>query len=116
MDVIATDIQKLLNCFIAFDTTNGNKVTKGGDVSRVRNCNGYTAVNTGGDVAIVNGVILYPGSNTGLPGGTLGDSMSEGGNLGEIYLGKITVQFLGTGPTPEVTIKQKYYILKTAPF
>lgn len=80
-------------------------------VNRVKNCNGFLAVNTGGDVVRVNGHVLYPGTNTLLPGGTLGDSHNWGGNRGEVYLGEIQITFLGVGPNPEVTIDQKFYYL-----
>ena len=51
-----------------------------------RPCNGFTATNTGDNIVTVNGAILYPG----VPGTSLGDSRSFGGNENEEYAGYIT--------------------------
>ena len=94
--------------FIIYNTTDAIPYTAGGTIKRVDNCNGFIAVNTGGDVAYINGQVIYPG----VPGTSSGESVSIGGNLGEIYKGYINLKFAGTGSNPEVTIKQKFYIIK----
>lgn len=70
-------------------------------------CNGYVARNTGDTIVFVNGVRLLPAPGVGLSG----ESISVGGNLGEIYKGRIQVRFnapLGAAPTVEIT--QKFYL------
>jgi hypothetical protein len=62
------------------------------------------ATNTGVDIVRVNGAILYPG----IPGISLGDSRTFGGNEGEIYCGNIIVSFASL-VTPEIEIIQKFY-------
>lgn len=93
--------------FIRYDTTDAELYTASTVVKRVQNCNGYIAVNTGDTIVRINGMVLYPG----VPGTSVGDSMTEGGNAGEIFLGNIKIVFDGGGAAPEVSIKQKFYIL-----
>jgi hypothetical protein len=71
-----------------------------------RFCNGYTATVIGSDAVLVNGQLLRPSLT---PLTVTGDSVSVGGNRGEIY-GKrrIRLQFL-TAVAPQVQITQKYY-------
>lgn len=61
-------------------------------------CNGWSARNIGTDTAKVNGITL-----------TTGQSVTIGGNLGEIYEGRIQVSFL-TALNPLLEIVQKYYL------
>jgi len=93
--------------FLRYNTTGAVPIVQSQYVKRANNCNGFTAINTGDDPVTVNDQILYPG----IPGTTLGDSMSVGGNAGEIYLGQIKVTFSGIGANPQCQIVQKFYIL-----
>lgn len=93
--------------FIKYNTTGAQVYTRSTVVKRVENCNGFIAVNTGDSIVTVNDRVLYPG----VPGTSLGDSVTIGGNLGEIYLGQIKIVFAAGGLQPEITIEQKFYIV-----
>lgn len=95
--------------FLTFNTTKAIPIYSAAIVDRVDNCNGYRATNTGDTIAWVDGQILYPG----IPGTSLGDSVTVGGNFGEIFLGHIKVEFdtTGGGTQPEIQIDQKFYVL-----
>jgi hypothetical protein len=67
-------------------------------------CNAYTVINTGTSIAYVNGVPL----NAGTPGTNNGESISQGGNRGEIFKGRIDISFAtGAGA---VQVIQKIYL------
>lgn len=93
--------------FICFNTTKAQSYTFNQRVARVDNCNGWVARNMGDDPVRVNGHLLYPGT----VGTSAGESYTEGGNLGEIFMGYLEIQFEGTGADPRVDIAQKFYIL-----
>jgi|HubBroStandDraft_5_1064220.scaffolds.fasta_scaffold00865_19 hypothetical protein len=66
-------------------------------------CNGWTAINRGTTICIVNGDPLNPG-----------ESKDFGGNLGEIYEGRIDISFKVQVPPPLVitnlaVVTQKFY-------
>ena len=86
---------------LSYDRTQKVAVQKG--------CNGYVATNVGDTPVTVNGQILFPSAT---PATVLGDSISVGGNLGEIYgAQQIDVVFASpAGAAPLVTIVQKFYI------
>lgn len=67
-------------------------------------CNQWEVINTGTTQVNVNGRPLYPGT----PGTINGDSVSYGGNRGEIYIGRIDITF-PNGPG-ECLVTQKIYI------
>lgn len=67
-------------------------------------CNAYTAINIGTTVAYVNGVPLNPGT----PGTNNGESISQGGNRGEIFRGRIDISF--ENATGAVILIQKIYL------
>jgi len=69
-------------------------------------CNGFTARNIGDTTAFINGVRLLPS----LVAGQTGEVMQIGGNLGELYKGRIQLSFLGAGVAPNIEITQKFYI------
>jgi hypothetical protein len=92
------------NDFITFAQTGAQPFTKPGNYQPVPNCNGFFVVNTGDAIATVNGHILYPGT----PGTINGDSVTFGGNIGEILTGSISV-FFGAGANPKIVIDQKFY-------
>lgn len=72
----------------------------------VKNCNGFTVTNIGDTICLVNDQIFYPG----VPGVSLGDSRSYGGNEGEVYIGIIKVAFqVPLGANPQIEIVQKVY-------
>lgn len=91
--------------FILFNTTGAQPYTKATIVKPVENCNGFFITNTGDAIATVNGHVLYPGTI----GTNNGDSITIGGNAGEIYAGVVSI-FFGAGATPMVTIEQKFYL------
>lgn len=74
-------------------------------VEVVKNCNGITITNTGADLVTVDGFPLYPGT----PGTNNGDSLSIGGNAGELLDKKRLPISFATTVNPKVTIVQKYY-------
>lgn len=68
------------------------------------NTNGYIFINTGTTIVTVNGVPLNPG----VPGTNNGDNLNIGGNLGEIFKGRIDISFVtGVG---ELQVIQKFYV------
>lgn len=91
--------------FIKYNTTGAVPYTTGGFITRVDNCNGFIATNTGDDIVTINDRVLYPG----VPGTSNGDSISIGGNFGELYFGNLKVAFSGIGANPQITIEQKFY-------
>lgn len=68
-------------------------------------CNGFIAINKGAVLATVNQIPLKP-FPPGFPD-LSGESITVGGNRGELYRGRIVVQFAGAGGN--VVIIQKYY-------
>ena len=68
-------------------------------------CNGYTAINKGTIRAMINGIELLPGSGT-----ASGESISFGGNLGEIFSGRIDVTFPSGNVGANVCLIQKIYL------
>jgi hypothetical protein len=94
-----------------FDPFNWNEVTNiyttSGKITVQRGCNGYTATNIGDTPVRINGKVLFPSAT---PLTVLGDSISLGGNRGEIYKGQIIVMFATPlGALPQVEIIQKFY-------
>jgi hypothetical protein len=72
-----------------------------------KNCNGFTVTNIGDTIVKVNDQIFYPG----VPGTSLGDSRSFGGNEGEIYMGRLKVAFqTPLGVAPQIEVVQKVYV------
>jgi hypothetical protein len=70
-------------------------------------CNGFTVTNIGDTIVTVNGCILNPG----VPGTSLGDSRTFGGNFGERYVGDIRISFsVPLGVAPSVEVIQKFYV------
>lgn len=83
--------------------------TQSGKVSVVKGCNGYTATNIGDTAVTINGQVLFPSAT---PATVLGDSMSVGGNLGEVLAAQQIDVVFAAAPavTPQVIIIQKFYI------
>lgn len=96
---------KKLTGYRRWNTTGANIYTKSGYVDVVKLCNGFTATNIGADIVRINEAILYPV----VPGTSLGDSRTFGGNEGEIYVGTIRVAF-AAAVNPQVEIIQKFYV------
>jgi hypothetical protein len=70
-------------------------------------CNGFTVTNIGDTIVKINEQIFYPG----VPGVSLGDSRSYGGNESEIYKGVIKVAFqIPIGALPQIELVQKVYV------
>ena len=75
------------------------------DIQRPKLVNGFTVTNLGDTPFLINGKILFPSAT---PATAQGDSMSFGGNEGEIYIGKMTLAFIapiGAQPICEVVYK-----------
>ena len=79
------------------------RVIVSGQVKTEKYCNSVEVVNVGTVVAVVNGLSLNPPA----AGEVLGDSTSWGGNKGEIYIGRIDIQFAAAGGA--VFVRQKIY-------
>jgi hypothetical protein len=71
-----------------------------------QNCNAVTVRNIGDDVLLFNGIPLQPPPGVGLSG----ESVAFEGNYGEVYTGRIQIQFAGVGINPIAEITQKFYI------
>lgn len=98
--------------FISYNTTKAQDYIINGRVARVENCNGFVAINTGDTPVRVNGQLLWPAIPDPISGQRIsnGESINLGGNLGEIYIGFIEIEFVAPfGTDPRVTITQKYY-------
>lgn len=67
-------------------------------------CNGFEVVNTGTTTCFVNGRPLYAGT----PGTNNGDSLTVGGNRGEIFTGRLDISF-ATGAGNAI-VTQKIYL------
>lgn len=79
------------------------QVTQPGTVQLTKNVNAWAVHNTGNTIVLVNDDPLMPG-----------DSKSIGGNLGEIFMGRIYITFQIPSPAPSpiinmATVTQKYY-------
>lgn len=70
-------------------------------------CNGFMVTNTGDVLVTVNDQIL----NAGVPGTSLGDSKTFGGNEGELYDGTLKVAFANptAGVAPNIEVVYKVY-------
>lgn len=72
-------------------------------------CNGWTAINIGTTVVNVKGIPLNPGT----PGTNNGESFTIGGNAGEIFKGRVDIEFpTGSG---NVLLIQKFYFDECRP-
>lgn len=69
-------------------------------------CNGWTAINRGAGVAFVNGIPLSPPSVVGEGG----ESITIGGNIGELWGGELQLSFAPGAASNEVVIIQKFYL------
>ena len=66
-------------------------------------CNGVTVINKGNTLALWNGLPLNPG-----------ESMTIGGNEGEVYVGRVDISFVIPTPAPgtpenSAWVIQKFY-------
>lgn len=71
-----------------------------------KGCNGVTVINKGTTLALWNGLPLNPG-----------ESMSVGGNEGEVFIGRVDISFVIPVPAPAVItnsawVIQKFYVGK----
>jgi hypothetical protein len=77
------------------------------EVEVTRLCNAVTIRNTGDTTLSVNGIVLLPSPGAGLSG----ESVAFGGNIGELYTGRIQIAFQGViGVNPLAEITQKFYL------
>jgi hypothetical protein len=80
----------------------------GGEIPVDKNCNGWTAINTGDTLVRVCGIPLlpYPPGHPELTGA----AVAIPGNKGEVFKGRIWIVFAAApGVNPQVVIIQKYY-------
>ena len=91
-----------------YNTTGASSYYKPAFIDVVKNCNGFTVTNIGDTTAFVNDMVLFPG----VPGVSLGDSRTIGGNENEIYVGNIKLSFdvIAPGVAPQIEIIQKFFI------
>ena len=83
-------------------------ITQAKSVIVNKGCNSFTVTNLGDTIVTINQVRLFPSLT---PLTAVGDSVSFGGNLGEIYKGNIDIAFvLPLGVLPIVEIVQKFYV------
>lgn len=75
------------------------------EVEVTRLCNGVSIRNIGTVTAFINGIRLLPA----LVVGGSGESVQFGGNLGELYKGRLQLRF-AAGAGANVEIVQKYYL------
>jgi hypothetical protein len=64
-------------------------------------CNGATVINKGTTLALWNGLPLNPG-----------ESMTVGGNEGEVYVGRIDISFQIPVPAPATIVNSAWVIQK----
>lgn len=77
-------------------------------IQRQELCNGFMVTNIGDTDATINGKILFASAT---PLTDQGDSVTIGGNEGEIYYGNLDIAFVQPiGANPLVEVIQKYYI------
>lgn len=92
---------------LLYNTSQNNYYTSQ-DIPREKNLNGFTFTNLGDTIAEVNGIVIFPSTT---PATVAGDSVSIGGNAGEIYVGNIKLLFrTPVGAAPNVLIVQKFYL------
>jgi len=78
-----------------------------GSIKREKNMFALEITNTGDTICFFNGRILYPG----VPGTSIGGSISMGHPIGKIFKGKISLAFdFPLGAKPEIEVSQLYYI------
>lgn len=76
-------------------------------IPRMKDLNGFTVTNLGGCALRINDKILFPSAT---PATDQGDSISFGGNEGEIYIGNIRLEFIPPLTNPRAEVIQKFYI------
>ena len=76
------------------------------EVEVTRLCNAVTIRNVGDTIGYINGIVLLPSPGAGLSG----ESVSFGGNEGEIYQGRLSIIFGAPVLNPLLEVTQKYYL------
>lgn len=64
-------------------------------------CNGVTVINKGNTIAMWNGLPLAPD-----------ESMTIGGNIGEVYVGRVDISFSLPTPVPPTPVNSAWVIQK----
>jgi hypothetical protein len=85
---------------LAYNTVSQN-YTQLKSVVVEKNCNGVTVLNAGTTVVMWNGVPIAPGA-----------SMTVGGNQGEVYIGRVDINFFTQTPPPTTIINSAWVIQK----
>lgn len=107
-DIIAATIKQLRNGYRRYNTYT-QVFSRSGSPQRSQYCNGFTATNIGDVDVLINGKILFASAT---PATQQGDSISFGGNEGEIYIGNIQITFVvgGAGTNPRCELIEKFYV------
>lgn len=85
-----------------------NRYTESTKIKVEKGCNAVQVTNLGTSTIQINGITLFPSTT---PATVAGDSVSFGGNLGEVYKGNLDLTIvLPTGLTPVAEVIQKFYI------
>jgi len=87
-----------------------SRYTRSGSYSMPDLVNGYQVTNIGAVTVQINGQTLFPSAT---PATILGDSLSVGGNLGEIYKGNMEITFATSERNTAFGYIQKVYPSKT---
>jgi len=86
----------------------GAAYTTNQDILVEKNLNAFTVVNEGDGILFINGIELKP-FPPGHPELT-GEAVTIGGNLGEVYQGRIELRFTAGQVTPKAVVIKKFYI------
>lgn len=86
----------------------GSSYTVNTEIPVEQNCNAFTVINEGDGIAFVNGIELkpYPPGHPELTG----EAVTVGGNIGEVYSGRIEIKFEIGQAAPKVVVIKKYYL------
>lgn len=83
----------------------GQQYSQNQNITLDENCNGITVINNGATAAFLNEIPL----NAGVPGTNNGESLTIGGNKGEVLKGRVSIRF-AAGVGSSVIVIQKFYI------
>jgi len=88
-----------------FYNINAQEYSESQQIAVPDNCNGMTLINRGDGIVYVNNIPLSPNPTPG----AAGEAVSIGGNVGEYYNGRLTVNFAAQ-TIPLLIVIFKYYV------